>query len=422
MVREKLVAWLFGALLMAPVTAFAANTVLTDTFVGGEARMEPLPGTCGGNDHLAYQDTGSFQVSATGSYTMYDALYLGNIIHNGVDIVAYLYDGAFSPDAPTDNLLTPLGIDEFDTVNLQGGNAYTLVIQQYCQHEEGAWAVTLSGPGNATSGSTAIVPDWTEGLFSDDDPVANTDCGNSQYRVTEPVQVSVTGTYSYADVWFYEVDACLQVFSAPFDPSNPTANRVATSNPSGAFLDDWGTVDLEAGKDYYFVVQPFDSPATGEYFFVLAPPAPFGINKALAGAWFNPDTDGQGILLDMYDDRNEMFAAWFTYDLERPVDGTAQIGEPGHRWLTAFGSFDGASANLDIYWAEGGAFDSSQPPVEQTKDGTMMIEFDDCSNMTVDYDLGISGVTGQVPMTTLSDNHVSLCQSYTRKPGEPGPL
>ena len=154
----------------------------------------------------------------------------------------------------------------------------------------------------------------------------------------------------------------------------------------------------------------------------MAPPASFGINKALAGAWFNPSTDGQGILLDVYDDRNEMFAAWFTYDLERPVDGTAQIGEPGHRWLTAFGSIDGASADLDIYWAEGGAFDASEPPVTQTPDGSMMLEFSDCSNMTVNYDLGSSGVVGLVPMIPLSDNHVSLCNSYTKRPGEPGQL
>ena len=422
MIKRKLAAWMIGALLIAPVTVFAANTVLTGTFAGGEERLAPLPGTCGGSDPLAYQDTGAFQVSATGSYVLYDALYLGNTVHNGVDIVAYLYEGGFNSNAPTDNLLTPFGIDEFETIDLQGGAEYTLVIQQYCQHEEGAWAITLSGPGNATSGSTAIVPDWTEGLFSDDDPVVNTDCGNSQYRESGPIQVEVAGTYSYSDVWFYEVDACLQVFSEPFNPSNPTANRVATSNSAGAYLDDWGTVDLEAGKDYYFVVQPFESTSTGEYFFVFAPPAPFGINKALAGAWFNSDTDGQGILLDVYDDRNEMFAAWFTYDLERPVDGTAQIGEPGHRWLTAFGSFDGASADLDIYWAEGGAFDSTEPPVTQTADGSMMVEFTDCSNMTVDYDLGSSGVVGQVSMVTLSDNHVGLCDSYTKKPGEPGPL
>lgn len=424
MQKGKLAAGLLIAMLFSPGGVMAANTVLTGTFVGGEMKTDPLPGTCAGGNQLAYQDTGPFQVSATGAYTWYDALYLGNISHNGADIVALIYEGEFNPAAPEENLVTTSGIDEFDTVDLQADTQYTLVVQQWCENEEAAWAITVSGPGNVSSQSAAIVPDFTEGLFSDDDPVVSTQCGNSQYQVSGPVRVGVSGIYSYVDTWFYEIDECLQVFSAPFDPANPEANRVATSDPRGDFLDDYGTVVLEAGQDYYFVLQPLESQQTGEYFFVLAPPAPFRINKAHAGAWFNPSTNGQGIMLDVYDDRNQMFAAWFTFDLERPVVGEAQIGEPGHRWLTAFGNFDGATADLDIYWASGGAFDSSEPPIDdpQIQDGSMTIEFTDCSNMTVDYDLGSSGVVGQVPMITLSDNHVSLCESYTKRPGEPGQL
>jgi hypothetical protein len=427
MFKGKLTAGVIAILMMAPGVLMAANTVLTGSFVGGEPRAEPLPGTCGGDRQLAYQDTGTFTVSANGDYVFYDFLY----IQNGVSIGANIYSGGFNPSDPEAGLLTPLGLDETVVVSLQPGTEYTLVVQQYCDNTEGAWALSATGPGNVTSARSVVVPGWTEGVFSNNDPVATTQCTSGQYQATDAVQVSADGTYYMFDSWSWTgavtttEDVCVQVYSAPFDPQNPTANLVATSRGGDEnFLDDWDRVELEAGKDYYFVIQPYDGSATGEYYFVLAPPADFDINKALAGAWFNPDTDGQGILLDVYDDRNQVFAAWFTFDLERPVDGTAQIGEPGHRWLTAFGSFEGATADLDIYWTRGGAFDASEPPIEkpQLQDGSMTIEFSDCLNMTVDYDLGSSGVVGQVPMIASSGDHVELCESFTKRPGEPGPL
>ena len=136
-----------------------------------------------------------------------------------------------------------------------------------------------------------------------------------------------------------DVDACLQVYTAPFDPTNPNANRV------GQALDDLGTVELQAGQDYYFVVQALEfGPDTGEYFYVLAPPAPFRINKALAGGWFNSEVNGQGFLLDVYENINFMFLAWFTFDASRPDAGVpSTVGEAGQRWLTAQGAFQGDS-------------------------------------------------------------------------------
>jgi len=64
----------------------------------------------------------------------------------------------------------------------------------------------------------------------------------------------------------------------------------------------------------------------------------FQINPGLNDAWYNPATDGQGFLVTVFPDIQEMFVAWFTFDTERPPeDVTAQLGDPGHRWLTAQG-------------------------------------------------------------------------------------
>ena len=41
----------------------------------------------------------------------------------------------------------------------------------------------------------------------------------------------------------------------------------------------------------------------------------------------------------------------------------AILGEPGHRWLTALGPFDGDTALLDTFLSSGMIFDSAAPPV-----------------------------------------------------------
>ncbi|MBT8047463.1 MAG: hypothetical protein HKN57_13715 [Xanthomonadales bacterium] len=399
--------------------AFAANAVLSGIFDGSEAKLAPLPGTCGGDEALGYQETGPFQVSATGVYTILDAYY-----EIGVSVSALIYENSFDPQSPLANLVTPEGIGIVGTVNLAAGVNYVLVVQQFCTNQgrqwinpEGNWAVAFSGPGEVSSDDSSILPQLTQGSFTNGDPVADTDCGNSQYRESGPVRVSRAGTYYYTDLTlFYDVDACLQIYTAPFDPANPNANRVG-------LLDDVNTVELEAGKDYYFVVQPYLEATTGEYFFVFVPEAPFRIGYAMSGSWYFPPTTGQGFLMDVFDSANLLFLAWFTYDLERPAeDVSAQIGDPGHRWMTAVGPFQGNTANLNITWSSGMILDSETPPVSNETDGTMTVEFSDCKTGNVSYNLGASGRSGEIPIERIVNDAVPFCQTMSRNPDRPGPL
>lgn len=396
-----------------PGTLWATNSVLSGIFDGSETRIDPLPGTCLGAPSLGYRSVSDVQVSASGSYSVVDAF--NNL---GVDVTALLYSGSFNPNAPQTNLLTPGGIDEWAEIGLSSGTNYVLVVQHWCFNREGAWAVTFSGPGSVNSANAVTVPALTQGSFSGADPTAATECGDSQYRQTGPVQVARSGAYYYADISLYHaVDVCLQVYTAPFNPANPNANRV------GFDMDDLGVVELLAGEDYYFVAQPFGEADLGEYFFVFAPPAPFRITHAVAGGWFEPATAGQGFLMDVFDNANSLFLAWFTYDLERPDAGaSALIGDPGHRWLTAQGPFSGDTAELDISWTSGMIFDSGTPPFSQTQDGSMTVEFFDCYSGLVTYDLGTAGVQGQVPIQRLANDAVELCQALYEGPGQPGPL
>jgi beta-glucanase (GH16 family) len=142
----------------------------------------------------------------------------------------------------------------------------------------------------------------------------------------------------------------------------------------------------------------------------------FAINPGLNDAWYNPLTSGQGFLITVFADIQQMFVAWFTYDLERPPEDTPSgIGEPGHRWLIAQGPYSGSTANLTIFVPEGGVFDSPTPEVviDQAGDGTMTIEFADCTAGMVSYDITSAQQSGEIPIQRIVDDNVALCEQLS---------
>ena len=142
----------------------------------------------------------------------------------------------------------------------------------------------------------------------------------------------------------------------------------------------------------------------------------FAINPGLNDSWYNPLTDGQGFLVTVFPDIEQMFVAWFTYDLERPPEGTPSgIGEPGHRWLIAQGPYSGNTANLTIFLAEGGVFDSPTPPatIDQAGDGTLTIDFADCTQALVTYDITSVQQSGEIPIQRIVNDNVALCETLS---------
>lgn len=137
----------------------------------------------------------------------------------------------------------------------------------------------------------------------------------------------------------------------------------------------------------------------------------FQINAGLNDSWYNPATGGQGFFVTVFPDIQRIFLAWFTYDLERPDPGvTAQLGDPGHRWLTAFGPYSGDSATLDIELTTGGVFDSPEPDPTQGPYGTIEITWSDCENALVSYDIPQAGVQGDIPIQRLALDNVPRCE------------
>jgi hypothetical protein len=139
------------------------------------------------------------------------------------------------------------------------------------------------------------------------------------------------------------------------------------------------------------------------------------VNAGLNDAWADLNTDGQGFYLSVFPDVGVMALAWFTYDLERPPeDVTAQLGGPGQRWLSAAGGWEGNVATLTVEKVTGGRFDQSLPEVERDPDyGTITIEFHDCDNATLSYDIPELALTGTIEITRIVKDNVMVCEALS---------
>ena len=143
--------------------------------------------------------------------------------------------------------------------------------------------------------------------------------------------------------------------------------------------------------------------------------AQVNINPGLNDAWFNEATAGQGFFFNVFPDLELFFLSWFTYDVERPDETVeAILGEPGHRWVTAFGTWDGNTVTLDVELTEGGVFDSETPAVTQTPGyGTLTIVFNDCNSATLTYSFPDLGLSGVIELKRVTNDNVALCEELS---------
>jgi len=135
------------------------------------------------------------------------------------------------------------------------------------------------------------------------------------------------------------------------------------------------------------------------------------MNAGLNDAWYNPLTDGQGFFITVFADLGLVNLAWFTYDTTLPADEeSANLGSPGHRWLTALGTYQGDTANLTIEVASGGVFDTSSD-IQRTTDGTITLTFTDCSSGLIEYNIPSIDRQGSVPIQRIANDNVALCEA-----------
>ena len=183
----------------------------------------------------------------------------------------------------------------------------------------------------------------------------------------------------------------------------------------GGNFDSWSYID-DMNRNGVILgwseVEPFGRTET--VLWSLVEELPFQINAGISDAWYNSGTDGQGFFIIVWPDIRKVFLSWFTYDTERPDTSVpAVLGDPGHRWLTAQGSYGDNRAELEISMTEGGVFDSEDPVPFTTPDGTMVLELSSCIQGTVTYDIPSIGRQGVVPIQRITNDHVAYCESLS---------
>lgn len=143
----------------------------------------------------------------------------------------------------------------------------------------------------------------------------------------------------------------------------------------------------------------------------------FQINAGFNDAWYNPITSGQGFFISVFPDLGVVSLAWFTYDTERPPDDAqANLGDAGHRWLTAIGPIDGNQVLMNIEMTSGGLFDTptdiqrTDPP---GSDGTIILTFTGCNLGTVEYDIPNINGRGVVPIQRVAGDNIALCEALS---------
>jgi len=257
--------------------------------------------------------------------------------------------------------------------------------------------------------------------FNGDGPVA---IPSDPPIINEPVLSNVRGTIAMAKIAGNPNSATSQWFI------NLKDNSIDLDGANGGFSvfgqvmgDGMAVIDAIAALQVWNAGSPFNEVPLIDFsgsgtiqeenlvFVDVVEPSDFVINAGLNDAWYDSSTPGQGFFINVFPDSGTVFLAWFTYDTERP-DGSVQamLGEPGHRWLTAFGSFTGNSATLNIEVTEGGVFDSATPAPGQSGDGTIVLEFSDCENGSITYDIVSVDRQGTIPIERIALDNVVTCE------------
>jgi hypothetical protein len=145
----------------------------------------------------------------------------------------------------------------------------------------------------------------------------------------------------------------------------------------------------------------------------------FTINPGLNDAWYYPETDGQGFFISVFPDLGTVSLAWFTFETELPdQSASANLGDPGQRWLIAHGPYEGDQANLEVMSFSSGLFDTENHEPVYEVIGSVVLRFEDCNTGSVIYDLPDISRSGIIPIERVAIDTVPACEAHGQQPGE----
>ena len=396
--------------------SIAAPVIISAEFSGDEPQMQNQFAD-GEDTVLPYLTIGPFTVSSNGTYSFQDGRFAFL-----TDITVSFHTGVFNPANP---LATQQAIlDDFGDVTLAVNTNYTLVVQPYFSDEPfpAATGFVLDGAGTVSGPGVVPRPPQFAGSFSGNEGLTNIipesiDCDDSYYDVIGPFTVDRIGVY-----WFGSTSTMVDgpgmplamgVYEGSFDPGNPYNNQLNV-------FPDQGSVLLEEGRNYFLVVQPDCILQTGDWSYIMAPPAVELVwTPYMSGSWFDPVTNGAGAYLDVLPETKAVSMAWFTWDnIAPPPDPNPDVADPGTRWLTALGFFDGTDPVIEmtIYGSTGGIFNQGTP-VSTDPVGTLTLDmFNFCEGGEFRFNLD-SGLSGTAKMQRIVNDNLAPCAQQSARPG-----
>ncbi|MDC8011190.1 PQQ-binding-like beta-propeller repeat protein [Tahibacter soli] len=140
----------------------------------------------------------------------------------------------------------------------------------------------------------------------------------------------------------------------------------------------------------------------------------------IAGPWWSPYANGEGIVIDFLPDSRTFFAPWFTFSRGGGNDPA------GQRWYVVQGQVpaNARSVELPITETTGGNFDAG-PTVQARIVGKATFTFTDCNNGTMQYafDAATNGAaSGTITLTRLTPATEScVLADGTTRPGNAAP-
>jgi CubicO group peptidase (beta-lactamase class C family) len=112
------------------------------------------------------------------------------------------------------------------------------------------------------------------------------------------------------------------------------------------------------------------------------------LDQRFNGAWYNPETDGQGLTLEIREDGVNLVGFWYTYG-----DGYTK------RWFLMLGTIEGSEAEVSIIETSGGVFLQGDPIVE-SEWGTGRFITVDCRHVT--FEIESPEVITSIPLSRLT--------------------
>jgi cysteine-rich repeat protein len=172
--------------------------------------------------------------------------------------------------------------------------------------------------------------------------------------------------------------------------SGPAGYAASAWTCVGGSQIDEDTVSIAAGEDVTCTITNDDVASAIQ------------INGGHSGAWFNPDTSGQGLFIDIEPSERFMFVSWFTYT-------DADSAHPNEqRWLTAQGNYSGQEATLVLSETLGGRFDDPQTVTTEPV-GVLSLYFSDCEQGFATYTIETEGLEGGFPLNRVIPGSGNVC-------------